>query len=95
MPDALRSALVLGATGAVGRHCLDGLLESPLYGRVVSIGRLDLTSEGLLLLTNDGELARRLELPANAWIRRSAPAQSRSRYLDSAASHIVHHSSVA
>lgn len=39
MPDALRSALVLGATGAVGRHCLDGLLESPLYGRVVSIGR--------------------------------------------------------
>jgi 23S rRNA pseudouridine2605 synthase len=31
--------------------------------RVVSIGRLDLTSEGLLLLTNDGALARRLELP--------------------------------
>lgn len=38
--------------------------------RVVSIGRLDLTSEGLLLLTNDGELARKLELPANAWVRR-------------------------
>src|SRR5215475_5556588 len=38
--------------------------------RVVSIGRLDLTSEGLLLLTNDGALARRLELPANGWIRR-------------------------
>lgn len=38
--------------------------------RVVSIGRLDLNSEGLLLLTNDGALARRLELPANAWLRR-------------------------
>ena len=38
--------------------------------RVVSIGRLDLNSEGLLLLTNDGALARRLELPANGWIRR-------------------------
>ncbi len=38
--------------------------------RVVSIGRLDLNSEGLLLLTNDGALARRLELPATGWIRR-------------------------
>jgi 23S rRNA pseudouridine2605 synthase len=38
--------------------------------RVISIGRLDLTSEGLLLLTNDGELARELELPANSWLRR-------------------------
>jgi 23S rRNA pseudouridine2605 synthase len=39
-------------------------------GRVISVGRLDLTSEGLLLLTNSGPLARRLELPATAWIRR-------------------------
>jgi len=38
--------------------------------RVVSVGRLDLSSEGLLLLTNDGELARKLELPAAGWIRR-------------------------
>jgi 23S rRNA pseudouridine2605 synthase len=38
--------------------------------RVVSVGRLDLNSEGLLLLTNDGGLARRLELPSNNWIRR-------------------------
>ena len=38
--------------------------------RVVSVGRLDLNSEGLLLLTNDGGLARRLELPSNGWIRR-------------------------
>jgi 23S rRNA pseudouridine2605 synthase len=39
-------------------------------GRVVSVGRLDLTSEGLLLLTNDGELSRALELPARGWLRR-------------------------
>src|SRR4029077_14555893 len=38
--------------------------------RVVSVGRLDLKSEGLLLLTNDGGLARRLELPATGWLRR-------------------------
>lgn len=38
--------------------------------RVVTIGRLDFMSEGLLLLTNDGGLARRLELPANGWTRR-------------------------
>jgi len=38
--------------------------------RVVSVGRLDLNSEGLLLLTNDGMLARRLELPATGWTRR-------------------------
>lgn len=38
--------------------------------RVVSVGRLDLTSEGLLLLTNDGGLARVLELPSTGWTRR-------------------------
>lgn len=38
--------------------------------RLISVGRLDLNSEGLLLLTNDGELSRALELPENGWSRR-------------------------
>lgn len=38
--------------------------------RVVSIGRLDVNSEGLLLLTNDGDLARQLESPSSGWTRR-------------------------
>jgi 23S rRNA pseudouridine2605 synthase len=38
--------------------------------RVISVGRLDFNSEGLLLLTNDGGLARHLELPATGWMRR-------------------------
>ena len=38
--------------------------------RVISVGRLDISSEGLLLLTNDGELARHLELPATGWTRK-------------------------
>ncbi len=42
----------------------------PELPRVVSIGRLDFNTEGLLLLTNDGELARHLELPATGWTRR-------------------------
>ena len=42
----------------------------PTLPRVVKVGRLDLNSEGLMLLTNDGELARHLELPATGWVRR-------------------------
>ncbi|MGD9667690.1 MAG: pseudouridine synthase [Hyphomicrobiaceae bacterium] len=38
--------------------------------RVISVGRLDFNTEGLLLLTNDGALARYLELPATGWVRR-------------------------
>ena len=42
----------------------------PGLPRLISVGRLDITSEGLLLLTNDGGLARALELPSNGWPRR-------------------------
>ena len=42
----------------------------PDLPRVVTVGRLDLNSEGLLLLTNDGALARELELPSRGWTRR-------------------------
>lgn len=52
-----------------GRPTVFGALPRDM-GRVISVGRLDLNSEGLLLLTNDGALARRLELPATGWIRR-------------------------
>jgi 23S rRNA pseudouridine2605 synthase len=38
--------------------------------RLISIGRLDFNTEGLLLLTNDGGLARALELPDTGWLRR-------------------------
>ncbi|MFK7745544.1 MAG: pseudouridine synthase [Roseobacter sp.] len=38
--------------------------------RVMSVGRLDLNSEGLLLLTNDGAIKRKLELPSTGWLRR-------------------------
>ena len=50
------------------RTIFDSLPED--LPRVMSIGRLDLTTEGLLLLTNDGDLARHLELPATGWKRR-------------------------
>lgn len=42
----------------------------PSLPRAISVGRLDINSEGLLLLTNDGALARQLELPSQGWVRR-------------------------
>ena len=42
----------------------------PELPRVMSVGRLDLNSEGLLLLTNDGDLKRKLELPSTGWLRK-------------------------
>jgi 23S rRNA pseudouridine2605 synthase len=52
-----------------GRPTIFGALPLGLP-RLISIGRLDINTEGLLLLTNDGGLARVLELPATGWLRR-------------------------
>jgi 23S rRNA pseudouridine2605 synthase len=52
-----------------GRPTIFGTLPKDLP-RLISVGRLDLSTEGLLLLTNDGGLARILELPETGWLRR-------------------------
>ena len=53
-----------------GRQTIFDTLATQGLPRVLSIGRLDINTEGLLLLTNDGGLARVLELPSTAWLRR-------------------------
>jgi 23S rRNA pseudouridine2605 synthase len=63
------AGLVTTARDPQGRPTVFDNLPKSLP-RVVSVGRLDLNSEGLLLLTNDGALARRLELPSSGWVRR-------------------------
>ena len=63
------SGLVTTHKDEKGRPTVFAALPKSL-GRVVSVGRLDFNSEGLLLLTNDGEIARRLEMPASGWVRK-------------------------
>lgn len=70
-PDATRlwryhkpSGLIATNSDPEGRRTIFDELPR-ILPRVVTVGRLDLTTEGLLLLTNDGELARTLELPAS------------------------------
>ena len=75
-PDAARLWRLHKPTGVLtaarderGRRTIHDLLP-PNLPRVMPVGRLDLNSEGLLLLTTDGGLKRRLELPATGWVRR-------------------------
>ena len=63
------AGLVTTARDEQGRPTIfDDLPED--MPRVMSVGRLDLNSEGLLLLTNDGEIKRKLELPSTGWLRK-------------------------
>jgi 23S rRNA pseudouridine2605 synthase len=63
------SGVVTAARDPKGRATIYDRMQGELP-RLMPIGRLDLTSEGLLLLTNDGELKRALELPTTGWQRR-------------------------
>ena len=63
------AGLVTTARDEKGRETVFDALPTHLP-RVMSVGRLELTSEGVLLLTNDGGLKRKLELPATGWLRK-------------------------
>ncbi len=62
------AGLVTSARDELGRETVFDYLPEGLP-RVISVGRLDLNTEGLLLLTNDGGLSRHLELPSTGWVR--------------------------
>jgi len=64
------AGLVVTEKDPEGRPTVFEALEEKELPRVVSIGRLDINTEGLLLVTNDGGLKRVLELPATGWLRR-------------------------
>ena len=61
--------LVTTSSDPEGRPTVFSVLPDDMP-RVITVGRLDINTEGLLLLTNDGGLARVLELPATGWLRR-------------------------
>ncbi|MFC2978776.1 pseudouridine synthase [Roseicyclus marinus] len=63
------TGLVTTAKDEKGRETVFDKLPEDMP-RVMSVGRLDLNSEGLLLLTNDGGIKRKLELPATGWLRK-------------------------
>jgi 23S rRNA pseudouridine2605 synthase len=64
------NGLVVTEKDPEGRPTIFEILAEKGLPRVVSVGRLDINTEGLLLLTNDGGLKRVLELPATGWLRR-------------------------
>lgn len=63
------SGLVTTTKDEQGRKTIFDALPEDLP-RVMTVGRLDLNSEGLLLLTNDGGIKRKLELPSTGWLRK-------------------------